>query len=502
MRYAIIGLFALSSLCAVAQPGGGRGAGAPAHKNTLLNQSFWQSNPDVAAVKAEIAKGHSAAEMNASSFDPVVMAINAGAPNETILYMIEQNGNDVNRITHDSRTYIFWAANKGNTEVMKYLLSKGAKTNVQDSHGASPLTFAAGSGQKNTAVYDLLIANGVDLKKDLNHDGANALLLSIGNDNELVLANYFQSKGLALTSKDAAGNTAFNYAARAGNIEVMKKLLTKGVKPTDNAMIMAAMGSRQGANKPEVFQYLESIGIKPSVVNGEGYNALHYIVRRPGQTKLVKYFLDKGANVNQADEDGNTVLISAAAGNADLATIELLQPLVKDVNAANKAGATALAMAVRNSAPEVVQYLLEKGANINAVDKKGNNLAYYLVDSYSPQTAARFDSKLKLLQDKGFKLNAPQKDGNTLYHLAVAKNNLDLLKKIAPFGADVNAKNKEGLTALHRAAMISKSDDVLRYLLEQGAAKDVKTEFDETAFDLASENEFLTSAKISVDFLK
>lgn len=500
MKYMLIGLLAISSLGTIAQPG--RSGGAPQHRNTFLNQSFWQTNPDVNAVKAEIAKGHSPTEMNANAFDPVVMAINANAPNESIIYLIQQGGNDVNKLTHDSRTYIFWAAARGNTDVMQYVLSKGAKTDLQDSHGASPLTFAAGGGQKNTAVYDLLVANGVDLKKDVNHDGANALLLTVGNDDELALTAYFQSKGLALTSTDNDGNTAFNYAARAGNMEVMKKLLAKGVKPTDNAMVMAAMGSRRGPNGIEVFKYLESLGIKPATVNKQGNNALHYLVRRPGQLELIKYFLINGANVNQADEEGNTVFMNAAASNSDIPTLELLVGSVKDVNKANKAGATALAMAVRSNSPEVVQYLVSKGADINTVDAKGNNLAFYLVESYNPRQTERFEPKLKLLQEKGFKFGTPQKDGNTLFHLAVAKNDLELLKKVAALGADVNAKNKEGVTALHKAAMISKNDALLKYLLSVGAAKEAKTDFDETAYDLASENDFLKKGNVSVDFLK
>lgn len=501
MKYILAGLLAFSWLFVVAQPAG---AGAPQHTNSFLNQSFWQNNPDVTAIKAEIARGNSPSELNSNAFDPVVMAINAGAPDESIIYLLEQKGNDVNKITHDSRTYIFWAASKGNTAIMKWLLSKGAKTNLQDSHGTSPLTFAAGGGQKNIAVYDLLVANGVNLKTDVNHDGANALLLAIGGDNDFKLTEYFQSKGLDLKATDAEGNTAFNYAARAGNIDVMKKLISKGVKYTNNAMVMAAMGTRRGANGIEVFQYLESLGIQPSATSKSGANALHYLARRPGQTALVKYFLDKKTDVNQKDEDGNTVLINAAAA-ADVATLELITPLTKLINTKNEAGVTALAAAVRGNSAEVVEYLIDKGANVNTTDAKGNNLAYYLVESYNPRQAANFEPKAQLLKAKGFNIATPQKDGNTIYHLAVAKGDLALLKQLNELvgtTADVNQKNKDGFTALHKAAMTSKNDGILKYLVSIGATKNIKTEFDETAFDLAGENEFLTKEKVAIDFLK
>lgn len=500
---ALIGL----ALCAQTQPGTaerseGRPGGREQITNTLLDPAFWQNSPTADAVKAAVAQGANPAELNANAFDPVVLAINNGAPTEGVLYLLDQKGNDVNKLTHDGRTYIFWAAARGNTEVMNYLLSKGAKTNLQDSHGATPMTFAAGGGQQNTAVYDLLLKSGVDPKTDANHDGANALLLAVGADPELKLTDYFQSKGLSLKSKDAAGNTAFDYAARAGNIAVMKKLLEKGVGFTNNAMLMAAQGGRRGGNPLAVFQYLESVGIPPNATGKNGENALHAIVRRPGQTEIINYFLSKGVNVNQANEEGNTVFMNAAAFSRDTATLALLKPLVKNINAANKKGATALALAVSGNSPEAVAYLLNNGANLNAADAKGNNLVYYLFEGYNPRQAKDFDAKLKLLQSKGVNLAAPQKDGSTVYHLAVAKNDLALLKAVQPLGADVNAKNSEGLTALHKAAMMSKDNTLLHYLLSIGAKKELKTAFDETAYDLAAENEVLKKSRVSVDFLK
>ncbi|RYZ16908.1 MAG: ankyrin repeat domain-containing protein, partial [Sphingobacteriales bacterium] len=91
---------------------------AQAQKNVLLESSFWQGKPDVGQVKAEIEKGNSPSQFNSNSFDPVVLAINAQAPNETIKYLLSQPGNEVSKITHDSRIYLHWAASRGNVELM------------------------------------------------------------------------------------------------------------------------------------------------------------------------------------------------------------------------------------------------------------------------------------------------------------------------------------------------------------------------------------------------
>jgi ankyrin repeat protein len=495
-----------------------------AQKNIFLDQSFWKENPDVARVKSEIEKGNNPSEANNMGFDPVVYAINAQASTEVIKLLLDQKGNDVNKITHDARTYVFWAANRGNVDVVEYLISKGANLNLEDSHGSTPIGFAANGGQTNTKLYDALIAGGANVKQK-NQEGASVLLLGIANDKELALTNYFISKGLSLKDTDAAGNTAFNYVAKSGNIELMKTLIQKGVKYNDNAIIMAAQGTRGSSNPIEVYQFLESLHLKPTAVNSNGENVLHILARKPNQDAIIKYFLSKGVDVNQADSEGNTPFSVAASFNRDTATIALFLEHAKNINRVNKKGVSALAMAVRNNSPEVVQYLIQKGADVNVHDAEGNNLAYYLVQSYNSQSANGqgaggagnrgalnggpggqrpdfFTPKMKILQDAGLNLAAPQKDGNTLYHLAVMKNDVSLLKRLEDLHIDINSKNKEGLTPLHKAAMLSKDDVILKYLLSIGAKKDITTEFKETALDLANENESLSKNKVTTDFLK
>ncbi|WP_456312419.1 ankyrin repeat domain-containing protein [Pseudomonas shirazensis] len=475
-----------------------------AQQNKLLDANFWKTSPDLSTLKSEIDKGNNPTELNQFAFDPAVLAINNGASNEIAKYLIELPGNGVKKSTHDGRIYLHWAAYKGNSELVEYLIAKGSDINFEDSHGATPIAFASGAGALNAATYDAFFKAGIDPKK--KYDGASLLLLAIPNDKDLTTTNYLVSKGLSLKDVDKNGYTAFDYAARAGNIAQLKTLIEKGVKYTDNALIAAAQGMRRSANSIEVYKYLvEDLKLKPTAVSSNGQTVLHILARKEKQSEIVAYFIAKGVDVNKADKDGNTAFIVASEGK-DLELLQTLLPKVKNINAVNTKGESALTQAVKGSSAEIVTFLLSKGADITIKDNNGNNLAFYLIDSFRTSGPGSknddFGDKLTVLKSKGIDFAVPQKDGNTILHTAIIKNNVNLLKKLEGLNVDINAKNKEGLTVLHKAAMVAKDDVVLKYLIELGAKKDIKTEFDETAYDLAKENEILKKNNTSVEFLK
>ncbi|MFD2907958.1 ankyrin repeat domain-containing protein [Flavobacterium ardleyense] len=469
-------------------------------QNTLLSSDFWKKKPDLTLIKETIAKGNSPSEANGGNFDAVTMAINSDASLESILFLIQQDGNSVKKLTHDGRTYLHWAANKGNVDLVKILLEKGAAINLSDDKGAIPLAFAAANGQANPKLYELFFKAGNNPKQKYKN-GANLLLLSIPNDKELKLADYLATKGLSLKDTDDLGNTAFNYASRSGDVKLLQNLLKKGVKYDGRALIIASQGTRASSATLEAYKYLvEDLKINPNSLGDEGENVLHNLVRKQKQEDIIDYFLAKGVDVNHQDKAENSILMNATRAN-----IEVIKPFiaeVKDINVANLKGMTALSFAVENGSPEMVEFLLAKGAKSTVIDSKGNNLAYYLIQSVRRDGKDGFDEKLNLLKNSGFDITMPQKDGNTLYHLAVAKNDLNLFKKITGFGIAINAKNDEGMTALHKVALTAKDDSLLHYLISAGANKDIKTEFDETAYDLAKENESLTASKTAIDFLR
>lgn len=471
------------------------------NENIFLDREFWGTQPTVETVKQKIKEGNNPAEANGGNFDGVVYATLQDAPLETITYMISQKGNDVNKLTHDGRTYAFWAAYKGNVELVKYLLENGAKTNITDDKGNSIINFAAGSGQQNTKVYDLIIKHGSDLQKDLNTDGANALLIAAPNDPDFKLVAYFQSKGLDINSVDSDGNGIFNYVTKKGEIKALNALLKKGIEGTDEAFIFAANGARGTTNGIEVYKYLESVGLNPNVTNKEGESALHILAARSKDLDVIRFLLDKGLEVSTKDYKGNNALMQAAASN-NLEVVNLLADNLKSNNDINKKGQSALTLAVGGNTSDVVEFLIKQGYKTTIVDADGNNLNYYLIESYSPKNKETFLKKMELLKANKVDLTQVQISGNNWFHLAAEKNSLDLLKLALKMSQDINAKNSEGNTALHLAALKATDDAILKFLIENGAKKNIVTDFEESAYDLALENELLKKSNTSIEFLK
>jgi ankyrin repeat protein len=95
--------------------------------------------------------------------------------------------------------------------------------------------------------------------------------------------------------------------------------------------------------------------------------------------KLLKQAIDNGADVNGADESGQTALHFAA----DRGSIECIQLLIKhgaSVNAADCDGISILFTAVMTGNLDVVKLLLENGANPDVEDKDGETPRAWVVD--------------------------------------------------------------------------------------------------------------------------
>lgn len=472
--------------------------------NIFWSRDFWSPETTLKDVQEKIKEGNDATALNTSGFDATANAILASAPDAVIKHLLSLDGNDVNKITHDGRTYLFWAAIRGNRSIMEYLLDHSAKTDILDDKGSSVLLFAAGGGQSDPALYDLLLDHGASITAT-TPKGANAILQLMSNLKDLDETKYFLDKGLDLNSTDNAGLNAVDYAARTGNKEIIEQLIKEGVSYNDtntdgsNAILVASQGSRGSVNSLEFFSYLEGLGVAPNIVDNEGVTPLHNSAPSNKDLALFNYFIGKGVSANKADHNGNTPLMNAAGRN-DLETIKFFLEKTSDLNAVNNEGKSALTNAIHSNSPEVVQYLLEKGADLNILDKDGNNLAYYLVDSFSKRDEAIFNKKWELLTNKGLDIPHVQKEGNTLLHFAVIKNDIDLLDKITAYKVDVNAKNDNGLTPLHTAAMTSNNIEIIKHLLELGADASILSDFDETVYELALENELLENNKVA--FLK
>ena len=476
-------------------------------KNILHNRDFWKTNPSINQVDSCIKAGNSPSELDKFAFDATSWAIIEDNSDEIVKYLMSMEGNDVNKKTHDGRTYIFWAMYRNNLDLMNYLVKSGAKTDIIDSHGYSLMNFGAVTGQLNTKLYDFCLENGANIKKQKNNDGANPLLLVSPFMEDENLITYFAEKGIDINETDNNGNGIFNYSAKRGNQKIMDLLIKKGINykenpiSNSNAMIFASYGTRKFQNTLETYKYLDSIGVDPKVVTKDGETPLQNIAFKVKDLEIFNYFIQNGASVDQTNSDGNNALINACYYN-ESSVISLLLKHTNNINQQNLEGKSALTNAVSRNTIENIKLLIDKGCDIDVKDNNGNGLLYYAIKYSQKSKMNVFNEKFDYLINKGLNPKTHNNKGENLYHVAIEKNNMEIIKKIGDYNININTVNKDGMTALHIAAMKANNSDIMRLLSEKGADITSKTNFGETAFDLASENELLIKSKTKLDFLK
>lgn len=439
----------------------------------LTSRSFWKNQPTLEDVMTQVNLGDDPSALGPYNFDPLSWALIEEASPEILDYLLSFEGNEVNKLTHDARTYVFWAAYRNNQAFMQRLKSMGADFGIVDEHGYSLLNFAAVTGQTDAVLYDLIINEGAKPDQEVNYDGANALLLVSSHLEDMALVEYFGQFGLEMNDTDSDGSNGFLYACKGGNIEFLNLLIEQGMSSQfqnskgQTAAHFAAMGTRGNNPQVEVFEFLKEQGVELDYRDGKGTTALMILCqKRNDNGPTLQYMIRESSDLHVRDSDGKT----------------------------------AMHHALERGSVDCIETLVNSGWNMNGAQFNARTLIHSLAEGYSPKSHDVFTEKLALIRSLGISVKQLLQDGETWFHIGARSQSLEMLKFAAVLGLDVNHADDEGCTALHEACMTAQDIDLLKWLVSIGASKDVLTLFEETPYDLASENEML--AEEDLQFLK
>jgi len=279
-------------------------------------------------------------------------------------------------------------------------------------------------------------------------------------------------------------------AVADGNIEQVKLLISKGYDVNaKNKLMRTALHYASEKGHTEVARLLISHGAYVNATNSDARKPLHYAAMR-GDKQTVELLLSKGADINAKDRYGSTPLFEAmtstAAGRKEvvellvakgakvpalhlaayMGDIEKLKKCLQDgmdINSQGNFCCTALHLAANSDKKDIVEFLISKGARVDAKD------AYYGVTPLYYAVRHNYEDIADLLLAKGADVNAKDKDGHfTLLYYAIWDRSKDAIKLLISRGANVNVKDDDGYTPLVYAIW-ENDKDMVELLISKGA---------------------------------
>jgi ankyrin repeat protein len=388
---------------------------------------------------------------------------------------------DVNTPQIDGMTALHWATYQDDLETAQLLVRAGANVKAANRYGVTPLSLACTNG--NDAMVELLLNAGADPNTAL--PGGETALMTAARVGTLGSVKALLARGASVDSKDdRRGQTALMWAAAEGHTEVVEALVNAGadfrirLASGFTPLLFAVREGRIG-----VVRVLLKAGADVNeTIPIEGARRRGYGGRMPpagasplllavtnGHFELAAHLLDAGADPNAA-LPGYTALHAMTAvrkpgigdndpgpeGSGTMSSIELVKKLVArgaNVNARmtkranltntrlNELGATPFMLAAQTADAELMRTLAALGA-----------------DPLLPNA----DNSTPLIVAAGLATRSPGEDAGTESEV------LEAVQVALDLGADVNAVDNNGDTAMHGAAY-KNLPKVVKFLAAKGA---------------------------------
>lgn len=331
-----------------------------------------------------------------SSKSPLAVAAELG--NLPVAELLISRGADIHQKVgiSENASILTYAVEANHIDMAKFLISQGVSVNtltlnesndessepgskIFSAYQTSPLFIA--SVQKNIPMVKLLLDAGADDLGWTNAHKAAAL-------NDITLLDQNTN---TINAIDSLGMHPIQYGLIHGNKDLLEKFYALGADLSmteDGTTLLHQLVSLHAmydyTNVKELLDWLHDHSLDLNAADSDGETSL-MIALHIEQTEPMEWLLNKGADLNMQDNQGQTALHHAIESEYFDRAIKMIEAGA-EVNLADKQGNTPLHSAVKENAPQVIEVLLAKGADLTAVNHEQKNAYQMALDNHASDT--------------------------------------------------------------------------------------------------------------------